>query len=91
MSGEPIWTELEDLLDIYDADFEVTVATACCWSGQLRLTLTNPQNAPSRSITFYAVGCGSPQDVARRVLDDAGKWMAETNDRPMPVPDWMRA
>jgi hypothetical protein len=60
------------------------------WSGTLRLTLTDPESQPSRSMTFYAVAGGEPEDVARRCLDDADQWMAESGTEPMPVPEWMR-
>jgi hypothetical protein len=84
-----VWTELAQLLDAYDSDFKVVIASTTAWSGQLRLTLTNPDDAPSRSITFYAVAGASPEEVARAVLDDARRWLAE-NPPPLPVPDWMR-
>ena len=49
-----------------------------------------PDDRPSRSITFYAAGGPEPEDVARRVLDDADEWLADGNVESMPVPKWMR-
>lgn len=83
-----VWMRLSDLLMAYDADFEVNTASECAWAGHLRLTLTNPENAPSRSMTFYSVGKGGPEEVATAVLDDAEGWIQETGIKPMPVPEW---
>lgn len=82
------WEEIEELLAVYDGDLEITVASECCWSGQLRLTLTDPMDAPSRSITFYSVGGGSPEMVAARLLDDFKAWLEDSSDAPLPPPDW---
>ena len=84
-----VWDEVERLLDKYDADIHIDCGSACAWGGQLRLTLTNPDNAPSRSITFYSVGGLNPNKVARRLLDDAKVWLADSDVEPLPVPDWM--
>ena len=84
-----IWDQVDDVMDAYDASFKVSVASACAWSGHLRLTLTNPDRAPSRSVTFFSVGGSSPEDVAVAVLADAEQWMRETGQQPMPVPAWM--
>jgi hypothetical protein len=35
------------------------------------------------SIAFYAVGGETPDDVARKVLDDAERWLAESDVEPM--------
>jgi hypothetical protein len=81
--------DLEELLAQYDADLEFSIASESAWDGQLRLTLTDPPGAPSRSITFYSVGGASPEDVARRLLEDARAWLAESDMKPLPVPEWM--
>ena len=84
-----VWGEVDDLLEKYDADIRIDCASASMWAGQLRLTLTNPSSAPSRSITFYSVGGLNPNKVARRLLDDAKVWLADADVEPLPVPDWM--
>lgn len=81
--------QLEEMLEQYDADLKFNVASGCAWSGQLRLTLTNPDNAPSRSITFYSAGGLGPEDLAERLLADVQEWLAESDVEPLPVPDWM--
>lgn len=81
--------QLEALLDRYDADLKFDVATACCWSGTFRLTLTDPKNAPSRSITFHSAGGSSPEQLAEVLLKDVEAWLAEGGE-PMPVPDWLK-
>jgi hypothetical protein len=58
------------------------------WSGELRLTLTNPDSAPSRSMTFYSVAGARPDDVARALLDDCATLLAESGVEPLPVPEW---
>lgn len=80
---------LEEIVQQYDADLEFKVACACAWSGQLRLTLTNPDMAPSRSITFYSTGGFDPEEVAAALLADVQTWLAETEEKPLPVPDWV--
>jgi hypothetical protein len=85
-----VWRRLNDLLYRYDADFKCDVGTGAAWSGTLRLTLTDPPQRPSRSITFHATGGADPEDVAERCLDDADEWLAESDTEPMPVPEWLR-
>jgi hypothetical protein len=78
---------LDDLLGRYDADLRFEAASECAWSGQVRLTLTNPANAPSRSITFFSVGGVGPEDVAEALLKDVEQWLRESGQEPLPVPD----
>jgi hypothetical protein len=85
-----VWDEVSRLLEKYDADIHIDCASESAWGGQLRLTLTNPSNAPSRSITFHSVGGQNPNKVARRLLDDAKVWLADSGVEPLPVPDWMK-
>ena len=84
-----IWDEVDDLLNRYDSDLKLCCASRCAWGGTLRVTLTDPRGAPSRSITFHSVGGGEPEDVARRLIDDFHAWHAETGTDPMDVPEWM--
>lgn len=83
-----VWDEVDDLLATYDAAIRCESASASTWTGELRLTLTDPQRAPSRSITFYVVGHDEPTTVARELLDDSAAWIAAGGE-PMPVPAWM--
>jgi hypothetical protein len=64
------------------------MASESLWGGQLRLTLTNPAEAPSRSMAFYSVAGHGPEDVAERLLADAEAWLAETDTEPLPPPDY---
>jgi hypothetical protein len=72
--AKPIWTAIEDILEAHDGHLELNVASACCWSGELRIGLTNPNNAPARSAAFFAAGGGTPEEVARRLLADFHEW-----------------
>jgi hypothetical protein len=81
---------LEELLEQYDGDLTFEGGTGYAWSGTFRLTLTDPPNAPSRSITFYAAGGTGPAHCARRLLVDVQDWLATSGQVPMPVPDWKR-
>jgi hypothetical protein len=83
-NADATWDRLHALLDRYDGDLETAIASETAWSATLRLTLTNPDGAPSRSIAFYAVGGETPDDVARKVLDDAERWLAESDVEPLP-------
>jgi len=85
-----IWDRLDSLLDLYDADFKAAACSGSAWGGRLRLTLTNPDGAPSRSMTFYSVGKADPEGVAIAVLDDARLWMRESGITPLPLPSWLR-
>jgi hypothetical protein len=73
MTKRRVWDELDDLLDRFDADVRIEGGSGCAWSGQVRLTLTEPPNAPSRSMTFHSVGGAAPDDVGARLLDDVAK------------------
>lgn len=87
--GVAVWDEVDQLLERYDADIHINCGSASAWAGQMRLTLTNPSAAPSRSIVFYSVGGLSPDEVARRLLDDCKVWLVESGVEPLPVPAWM--
>ncbi|HEX5376335.1 MAG TPA: hypothetical protein VFW48_09265 [Solirubrobacterales bacterium] len=79
---------LENLVHTYDADLEFATCTGAAWSGELRLTLTNPEGAPSRSMVFYKAGAGYPEEAAEALLADAESWIAEGGE-PMPPPPWL--
>jgi hypothetical protein len=81
--------ELEGLLARYDASLKFETGTGCAWSGELRLTLTNPPGKPSRSVTFYAVGGMSPNDLAGGLLADVLLWLSESHQEPLPPPYWL--
>jgi hypothetical protein len=85
-----IMEQVEALLERYDSDIRFECASACAWEGQLRLTLTDPEGAPSRSIAFYSAGGSGPEEVAAALLADCGAWLRESGVEPMPVPAWMR-
>lgn len=89
MAEATVWGRLDNILDRFDSDFKINVGSGCAWSGFLRLTLTNPDDAPSRSITFFSAGGGAPEHVAEAVLSDAEEWLRESGTEPMPVPRWM--
>jgi hypothetical protein len=81
-----IWHEIEELLETYDGHLKLDVGTESCWGGELRLLLTDPHNAPARSIVFYSVAGSSPAAVARRLLDDARKWLRTAPEKPIQAP-----
>jgi hypothetical protein len=56
----------------------------------VRLRRSDSDGAPSRSIMFPCDRRAGPDDIARRVLDDADPWFAESAIEPLPVPEWMR-
>lgn len=80
---------VDEFVEQYDADLKFNIGSRTTWAGALRLTLTNPDNEPSRSVTFYTAGAGDPEDAAEALLKDARAWLAEGNVEPMPVPEWM--
>ncbi|SRR6266704_6340709 len=71
-----VWQKIDGLFEQYDGDLKIETASECAWSGQLRLTLTNPIGRPSRSIVFYSVGGSDPSDVAERLMTDVREWLA---------------
>jgi hypothetical protein len=83
-----VWDDLDRILDTYDAAFETNVGTGYAWSGQLRVTLTNPDGEPSRSMTFFSAGQLSAEAVALTVIGDFEKWLVEADAEPLPPPDW---
>ena len=85
-----IWKALRKLTDDYDADFKCSMGSRTYWSGQLRVTLTNPPGKPSRSIVFFSVGQATPEAVAERVVEDFHVWREAEGVEPLPVPDWIR-
>jgi len=82
-----VWDEVDTLLGTYDASVRFDSATGCMWGGELRLTLTDPPNAPSRSMAFYKSGAMDPAQAARELLDDAESWLKESGLEPVRVPD----
>lgn len=87
-SAPTIWDAVDDLLAIHDGDVHLECASACAWSGRIRLTLTDPEGAPSRSIAFHSVGGATPEVVAARLLADVEDWLATSGVRPLPAPPW---
>ena len=88
MASNP-WDRVDEILERYDSSIELTCVSGSAWSGELRLTLTNPEGAPSRSMTIYSSGGSDPAEVAQALLDDATAWFAESGQEPLPVPDWL--
>jgi hypothetical protein len=84
-----VWDTLDDLLETYDGDVLIEYASRCAWSGEIRLTLAEPQGAPSRSISFRSVGGALPETVAERLLADVRAWIATSDVKPLPAPPWM--
>jgi hypothetical protein len=85
-----VWDEMADLLDRYDGSVQFECRSESAWMGDLRLTLTNPLNSPSRSIVFGAVAVPSPARAARTLLDAAEAWMRTSGVEPLPVPAKIR-
>lgn len=74
---------VHELLERLDGDVTVETGSESMWSGQLRLTLTDPKGAPSRSMAFYVVACENPDQVIALLCMDAQKWMRETGVEPL--------
>lgn len=84
-----VWDAIDELLETYDGDIQVECASKCAWSGQIRLTLTDPEGAPSRSVVFHSVGGVVPEDVGERLLADVRDWLATSGLQPLPAPPWV--
>jgi hypothetical protein len=84
-----VWDAIDDLLETYDGDIHLDCASKCAWWGRIRLTLTDPEAAPSRSLTFHSIGGAVPEDVAERLLADIQDWLATSGVQPLPAPPWM--
>src|SRR6187551_3722951 len=84
-----VWDTIDDLLDTYDGVVRIECASRCAWSGEIRLTLSEPQDAPARRISFQAVGGALPETVAERLLAGVRDWLATSDARPLPPPPWM--
>ena len=69
-----VWDKLENIIEATDDHLELVVAARCCWSGELRIGLTNPPDSPARSMVFFAAGGASPSEVAKRLLADFEAW-----------------
>ena len=80
---------IDDLLETYDGDVRIECASQCAWSGEIRLTLADPEGAPSRSISFQSIGGALPERVAERFLADVRDWLATSDVKPLPAPPWM--
>ena len=83
-----IWEKIDALLARFDGHLKIDVASNCCWSGELRLGLTNPDNKPARSIVFFSAGGLDPSGVAKRLLADAENWLATSGVVPLEWQDW---
>ena len=88
-AAKTVWDTIDDLLDTYDGDVHIECASRSAWMGHLRLTLTDPEGEPSRSITFHSVGGALPENVAERLLADVRDWLATSDVKPLPAPPWM--
>ena len=87
--AKTVWNMIDDLLETYDGDLHIEYASRCAWSGEIRLTLSEPEGAPSRSISFRSVGGAFPETVAERLLAGVRDWLATSDARPLPPPPWM--
>jgi hypothetical protein len=72
-----IWQRIEELLDACDGHLELVVAAECAWSGELRIGLANPPNAPARSVVFFSAGGEDPLEVAHRLMAAYEAWRSE--------------
>lgn len=86
--AKSVWDAIEDLLDTYDGEIQIKLASERAWSGQIRLTLTDPEGAPSRSMTFFSAGGIDPEAVAEHLLADVADWLSTSGVTPLPAPPW---
>jgi hypothetical protein len=84
-----VWDTIDDLLDAYDGVVRIECASRCAWSGEIRLTLSEPEGAPARRISFQSIGGALPETVAERLLADVRAWLATSDVKPLPAPPWM--
>ena len=77
------WRAIEALLDRYDGEFDLGVASLTGWSGRLRLTLTNPELWVSRSIVFFRVGL--PEEIVRDLLVEVEAYLDENAEPLEPI------
>ena len=84
-----VWDAIDELLETYDGDIRIECGSKCAWAGHIRLTLTDPEGAPSRGVTFSSVGGVVPEDVAERLLADVQDWLATSGLQPLPAAPWM--
>ena len=82
-----VWDRVRALFERFDGHLKMDVASECCWGGELRLGLTNPDSEPARSIVFYSVAGRDPTEVAKRLLADAENWLATSGVRPLSPPE----
>jgi hypothetical protein len=80
----------DDLCDTYDCDITIERGAVTMWSCELRMTITNPQNEPSRSTAFYTGGGNSPGQALARVILDFDRYLDDGGQEPMGIPKWMR-
>ena len=85
-----VWDSVDDLTEQFDATAKIEGGSGCAWSAEIRLTLTNPEEAPSRSIAFWTTGHAGPEQAVTALLDDVKTWLAESGVVPLPVPAWLR-
>lgn len=87
--GEAL-NELTDFLDaaaaIIGADWglEITVASECAWSAEVRITPYPGENRSDRSLVTLAVGGSDPTEVAIRAVKDALALVSEAKLKPRP-------
>jgi hypothetical protein len=43
LMAKNVWDGIDDLLEEVDGHLELVAASLCCWSGELRIGLTNPE------------------------------------------------
>ncbi|MDA8301917.1 MAG: hypothetical protein M0005_10325 [Actinomycetota bacterium] len=77
--------ELEHLLEEYDGTLTLRRASWCCWEVELRLTLTNPGDKASESVTFFAIE-GSRTAASKKVLAGYDMWRV-AGGKPLELKD----
>src|SRR2546430_17026106 len=70
-----VWDSVDDLTEQFDATAKIEGGSGCAWSAEIRLTLTNPEEAPSRSIAFWTTGHAGPEQAVTALLDDVKTWL----------------
>ena len=87
--GDPLGVLDRLVTEYFDGSIEFNVCTGACWSGEVRLTMTDDDGMPATGTTFYAAGAASPDVAATRLLIAVMDWLAEGHE-PMPYPQWLK-
>jgi hypothetical protein len=77
------WDQVLDLLGTIDGHLKLEIESESCWAGELRVGLTNPPNAPARSIVFFSAGGADPEEVVTRLLADFHDWQRNSGVAPL--------